>query len=252
MLTMFFDAMKRWRDEGGRVHHAIASLSAALVVASGISGRRPSDSLAWLAKQMGSSTVAAWFGDQAPPFVSARSVQVQHWMFWAIGTIFVVLVGTPFLRYGFGRFEDFLMSSFCLIGAPAACTAWILMAVAAQQGTVEPVVNDLAYGGHLAFVAMVPSAVGGVIAWIVLARRFGPRSIPAWLLGVVGHAAGRIIIGTSGALLALAVAGTSEPLRLLIRLLGLAPRRSSGTQPESTEPMLPTGAVSTPPIRLLS
>lgn len=244
------ETVKGWQDNRQQLYSVAVSLVAALVIAAATTGNRPSDFLAMMARGLGLTPVAGWFGPEAPPFLAQRVNWLHSGMLSAALLLLAVMVIVPLRRSWRDDNDIFPLECFRLVGSPAAGTVWVLLLVAAQQGDILPALQ----GWNERIVVGSIWVVGGLIGggtFYFLARRSWLGALLRPMLILPAVVVYRLFIGFAMALLAIALAAVMFPLSIVAWMCALEAddRRNARSETERNriaQAPEPTGAVMTP------
>lgn len=207
------EAIKSWSENREQLYNVVASVAAALVMTAFLTGMRPSESLAVVARGVGLTPVADWLLSSAPPFLAERVVIVNHIALVVAMLLFAVMVLVPLLR---GRRDDNRMFAYeflPLIGAPSAGTIWVLLLVAAQYGDIaSPLQAWAETASNLGVWTLGGLVLGGIL--YLLAARHGWGDLARFLLRPPAVVAYRSFTGVGFACLAVVFAAISVPISI--------------------------------------
>jgi hypothetical protein len=238
------ETIKSWSENREQLYNVIASVAAALVVTAFLTGARPSESLAVVARGIGLSPVADWLTTTAPPFLAARVETVNDGFLVAALLLFAVMVVVPLLRGWRDDNDRFAYELLPLLGAPSAGTTWLLLLVAAQYGDIARPLHAWAEAAS----AVVGWTLGGLVVAGVLylvAARYGWGGLARFLLRPPAVIAYRVFTGIGFAGFAVILAAVSIPLSIMSWFLGLESDRHRRIRAEIEQERLDREPVAT-------
>lgn len=218
------EGIKNWKENRDQLYYLLACVSAILVVAQYLAGARPSDSLSWAAQGIGADPIAKWLGPSAPPAIAASNTALADFLMSAVIVILVGMVVFPFFRT-FGKdMDDFFYEVLKVAEAPATATIWVLLAVAAQYGSITPRLAQWVELGS-AIVTWVLFSLVLVGAIYVLALIFDREPLARYFIAKPLNYAFRVALGSMVTIIAVLVAAVSVPLSIIFWMIGLTSDR---------------------------
>ncbi len=192
--------IKEWKANRDFLYHLIVCGAALLTIAAYISEKRPSEVLAGIMWLVGASNVASWFETGLPPLVAQPDAHVNQIFAALAGLTVVLLVIMPFFN---AKRDDWPieLQAQGILGARAAYTAWLLLMIAAQFGSLKWIPTWVLNQALSIFnIAVILVLIGGVLFFA--AHRLGLDQVTSTACELISKG----FIGLSAVLLMTALA----------------------------------------------
>ena len=155
--------IKDWTTNSDLVYQLVGCGAGLLTIVAYIGQQRPSETMAGLMRVAGATGVAEWFESGLPPVVAQPDTRTSHTLVVVAGLVVLILLVKPFFN---ARRDDWPidLQARGILGARGACTAWMLLMLAAQFGSLTWVATWL-LSQALAVVAVmaVIALIGGLL-----------------------------------------------------------------------------------------
>jgi len=176
------ELIEKWPTVGDRLYFVAGSLASLVAIVAIAEDERPSELMGELSDAIGVRPVARWLGTDAPPFLASQSLAVQEACLSGVSAFVAIMIVGTVTRAPF--YPDPIYDVPRLVGSRATATTWILILVAAQQGSVRPVLDGLRHVAAQAVWWCIGTAlVVGLLAFIL--HRFRLADVLAPLLGPI-------------------------------------------------------------------
>ena len=165
------DAVERWKKQGATVYLVVTTVAGWAVVASTMTGQRPSAMFASAAGFIGLAPVQRWLTVDAPEAITASSAPVRDAL---LGTVVLVavIIAVRALVLGRHRPDGIEIEASIVMSSRAVAAPWLLVLLAAQQEpfrfSAVDVGSALARAGTVALLVLA----SWLVLW-VLVRRIG-------------------------------------------------------------------------------
>ena len=220
------ELIEKWPTVGDRLYFVAGSLASLVAIVAIAEDERPSELMGELSDAIGVRPVARWLGTDAPPFLASQSLAVQEACLSGVSAFVAIMIVGTVTRAPF--YPDPIYDVPRLVGSRATATTWILILVAAQQGSVRPVLDGLRHVAAQAVWWCIGTAlVVGLLAFIL--HRFRLADVLAPLLGPIAGFGRAVASAVVIAFAAVAIVPLYVPLRVLFWLCALEsqPRRAA-------------------------